>query len=106
MPKQHFRVYTPTPSRCYAVSMTKQNSKNGRQDEAVSYEIGLQGQIDSKWSAWFAAMQVVRQEDGTTLLIGSLADQAALFGVLKRVRDAGIPLLSVNQVKRLNEEKS
>ena len=96
--EQHFRVYTPTPPKPYAISMTEQQSKNGRQDEAIVYEIGIQGHLDAKWAAWFEDMQIECHDNGTTLLTGALTDQSALYGVLKRIRDLGMPLVSVNQI--------
>ena len=63
------------------------------------YEIRLQGQLEARWEAWFDGLAISLDEDGNTLLSGPLADQAALHGLLKKVRDLGLPLLSVNQVQ-------
>lgn len=62
------------------------------------YEIRLKGHLDSRWVMWFDGMTFTLEEDGNSLLSGYLADQAALHGLLKRVRDVGLPLLSVNSV--------
>jgi len=62
------------------------------------YEIGLQGQLGRRWSDWFDGLAVVPRADGTTVLRGPMADQAALHGVLARLRDLGVPLLFVVQV--------
>lgn len=62
------------------------------------YEIGLQGQLDERWSEWFDGMTVVAGPDGTTVLRGSMVDQSALHGVLARLRDLGVPLLFVAQI--------
>src|SRR5512137_2984624 len=63
------------------------------------YEIRVEGHLDREWSAWFDGLTVSLAEDGTTLLSGPVADQAALHGLLKRVRDLGTSLISINQVE-------
>jgi hypothetical protein len=60
------------------------------------YEIRLNGQLDERWAKWFDSMTITLEENGNTLLSGPLADQAALHGILKKVRDLGLTLLSVN----------
>ena len=60
------------------------------------YEIRIDGHLDREWSDWFEGLAVTLAEDGTTLLSGPVADQAALHGLLKKVRDLGAPLISVN----------
>jgi len=62
------------------------------------YEIRLRGRLDQRWASWFDAMTVSTDADGTTLIRGPVADQAALHGLLARLRDLGLPLLSVTQV--------
>jgi hypothetical protein len=62
------------------------------------YEIRVQGQIDRQWADWFAGLTITYDTDDSTLLRGSIVDQAALHGVLIRVRDLSLTLLSVNQV--------
>jgi hypothetical protein len=59
------------------------------------YEIRLKGHLDSQWAEWFGGLTIILEEDGTTLLSGPVADQAALHGLLKKVRDLGMPLVSV-----------
>ena len=66
--------------------------------QAQVYEIRLQGHLDARWADWLEGLSITLDEDGSTLLRGPLADQAALHGVLKKVRDLGLPLLSVNPV--------
>ena len=61
------------------------------------YAIRIQGHLDSRWSAWFDGMEVLTQDDGTTVVRGQVADQAALHGLLARLRDLGLPLVSVAQ---------
>jgi hypothetical protein len=61
------------------------------------YEIRIGGHLDGRRAAWFDGMTLTADEDGTTLVRGVLADQAALHGVLQRLRDAGLPLISIIQ---------
>lgn len=63
------------------------------------YEIRLQGRLDAHWSTWFDGMSLTPGADGTTVLQGPVADQAALHGVLARLRDLGLPLISVRQME-------
>ncbi|MFN8488901.1 MAG: hypothetical protein U0350_15045 [Caldilineaceae bacterium] len=69
--------------------------------QPVVYQIRLKGHLDSQWTDWFGGLTVTLNEDGNTLLTGPVIDQAALHGLLKKVRDLGMPLLSVNQVPPL-----
>ena len=62
------------------------------------YHIRLKGHLDSRWSAWFDGMTISNQENGETVLREPLADQAALHGVLIKIRDLGLPLIAVCQV--------
>ena len=62
---------------------------------APQYEIRVAGHLAPRWSAWFDGLTVTTRTDGTTVLRGPVVDQAALHGVLQKLRDAGIPLLSL-----------
>jgi len=62
------------------------------------FEIRLQGHLDDRWAEWFDGMRFILQPDGTTVLSGPVADQAALQGLLRRIADLGMTLLSVNAV--------
>lgn len=64
-----------------------------------SYEIRLQGHLEARWIEWFDGLAITLEENGNTLLSGPVADQAALHGLLKKARDLGLPLLSVNTVE-------
>ena len=66
---------------------------------APYYEIRLKGHLETRWVRWFDGLTITLEEDGNTLLSGPLADQAALHGILKKVRDLGLTLLSVNSVE-------
>jgi len=63
------------------------------------FEIRLKGHLDSRWAAWFDGLTLTNESDGTTLIHGPVADQAALHGLLQKVRDVGLPLVSVTQVE-------
>lgn len=65
----------------------------------VCYEIRVQGHIGDSWSSWFEGLSLHHEENGETVLYGPLADQAALHGILIRIRDLGLPLVSVNRVE-------
>ncbi len=67
-------------------------------DEAGRYEIRLKGRLDSRWAAWFDGLTVTQQNDGTTVIHGLVVDQSALHGLLTKVRDIGIPLISVTRI--------
>ena len=62
-----------------------------------TYRVQVRGYLDDRWSDWLAGLVIQRQDDGTTALVGPVVDQAALHGVLARIRDLGLPLLSVNR---------
>ncbi|QTG83153.1 hypothetical protein J5251_15670 [Arthrobacter crystallopoietes] len=62
------------------------------------YEIRLEGRLDSRWAAWFDVPSLTNESDGTTVIRAHVADQAALHGLLQKVRDIGLPLVSVTQV--------
>jgi hypothetical protein len=64
----------------------------------VQYEIRVNGHLGTRWAAWFEGLAVVRESDGTTVLRGSVVDQAALHGLLQKLRDVGTPLISLTQV--------
>ena len=65
---------------------------------AGRYEIRISGHLHERWAAWFDGLSVTHQDDGTTVVSGPLPDQAALHGLLQRVRDLGMPLISVTEV--------
>jgi hypothetical protein len=62
------------------------------------YRIRIGGHLDPAWSAWFDGLAITQEEDGTTTLTGALVDQAALYGLLSRLRDLGATLLSVERL--------
>jgi hypothetical protein len=73
-------------------------SRAGASNPAV-YQLRIEGRLDPQWEEWFDGMAITPRDDGTTLLTSPMVDQAALYGVLKKVRDLGLPLLSVIRVE-------
>lgn len=63
------------------------------------YELRLLGHLPARWADWFDGLTITHQPDGTTTLAGPIADQAALHGLLRKVRDLGLPLIAVNPVR-------
>ena len=66
-------------------------------NEGGSYDIRLKGHLNARWADWFDGLTLTQESDGTTLLSGSLIDQAALHGLLGKVRDLGLPLIAVHR---------
>jgi hypothetical protein len=66
--------------------------------EPGRYEIRLQGHLAARWAAWFDGLRLTHERDGTTVIRGPVVDQAALHGLLKKVRDLGLPLIAVTRV--------
>jgi hypothetical protein len=71
----------------------------GSHHDPGRYEIRLKGHLDSRWAAWFDGLSLTSETDGTTIICGPVADQSALHGLLQKVRDLGVPLVSVTQVE-------
>jgi len=81
----------------------------GTHGTSGGYEIRLQGQLDAAWSNWFEGFTLTSEGDGTTTLTGSAIDQAALHGLLRRVGDLGVTLISVHRIdsdRRVNHAGS
>ena len=70
----------------------------GHHHEAGRYEIRLKGHLDSRWANWFEGLSLTNESDGTTVIHSHVADQAALHGLLQKVRDVGLPLVSVTHL--------
>lgn len=66
----------------------------------TSYEIRVKGHLDRRWSEWFDGLQITNSQNGVAVLSGEIVDQAALHGVLVKVRDLNLPLISVTSVDR------
>lgn len=68
-------------------------------DGSPGYEIRLKGHLDARWADWFDGLDLTNESDGTTALRGPVVDQAALHGLLQRLRDVGLPLVSVTPLE-------
>jgi hypothetical protein len=68
-------------------------------NESGLYQIRLKGHLDKRWTDWFEGLTITLEDNGDTLLTGLVIDQAALHGLLKKVRDLGMPLVSVNPLE-------
>ena len=77
-----------------------------RYDESILYEIRVKGHLDDRWIEWFDGLSFTHDGDGTTILRGPVVDQAALHGVLRKVRDLALTLVSVIRVDREQPEVS
>ena len=77
------------------------NELNPKTDpsQPVVYQIRVKGHLGHEWTDWFEGLTITLEEDGDTLLTGPVIDQAALHGLLKKVRDLGLTLISINQVQ-------
>jgi hypothetical protein len=76
------------------------NKLNSETDpgQPIVYQIRLKGHLGCQWTDWFGGLSITLEDNGNTLLTGPVVDQAALHGLLKKVRDLGMPLISVNHV--------
>jgi hypothetical protein len=68
-------------------------------DQPMVYQIRIKGHLGSRWTDWFGGMTITLEDNGETLLTGPVVDQAALYGLLRKVRDLGMPLISAVRVK-------
>jgi hypothetical protein len=79
--------------------MSKELEQKTDLGKSMVYQIRIKGHLGHQWTAWFEGLTITLEEDGNTLLTGQVIDQAALHGLLKRVRDLGLPLISVCPVQ-------
>lgn len=80
------------------VQMRATHTSTEDHHEPGRYEIRLKGHLDARWADWFEGLSFTHESDGTTILSGPVVDQAALHGLLRKVRDLGMPLISVSPV--------
>ena len=78
--------------------MSNKLNPNTDPSQPTVYQIRIEGHLGPQWTDWFGGLTITLEEDGDTLLTGPVVDQAALFGLLRKVRDLGMPLLSVIRV--------
>ena len=79
--------------------MAGKHNQNADPNQPMVYQIRIKGHLDQNWTDWFDGLTITLEDDGNTLLTGLVIDQAALYGLLKKVRDLGMPLVSVNRLK-------
>ena len=79
--------------------MSDKQTYNEKYNQQQCYEIRIKGYLDDRWSDWFEGLTITLEENGDTLLTGPVVDQSALHGLLKKVRDLGLPLVSVSPVE-------
>ena len=77
----------------------EEDNRNETEEQDDVYEIKFKGHLGERWASRFAEYELIRREDGTTLMVGPIADQSALYGLINQVRDLGLELISVNRVK-------
>jgi hypothetical protein len=75
--------------------MTQKRNYKTNSGQPMVYQIRVKGHLDSHWTNWFEGMSIIPEDNGNTLLTGQVIDQAALYGLLKKVRDLGLPLISI-----------
>ena len=80
-------------------------SNKSESNELTIYQIRIGGRLGEQWTAWFTQMTLTLADNGDTLLTGPVVDQAALHGLLRKVRDLGLPLISVVQHQSGNEDE-
>ena len=81
----------------YFQAMSETHGPSAANHGSGRYEIRLNGHLDARWADWFGGLTLSREADGTTLIQGQVVDQAALHGLLQKVRDLGLPLISATQ---------
>lgn len=79
--------------------MSTTSASTEKPDDPGHYEIRIKGHLANRWADWFEGMTITREDNGETRLTGTVVDQAALHGLLRKVRDLGMPLVSVIHVK-------
>ncbi len=79
--------------------MSETHASSAAHYEPTIYEIRIKGHLDDRWGDWFGGLTITLRDNGDTLLTGRVVDQAALYGLLRKVRDLGMPLLSVNRIE-------
>ncbi len=86
--------------------MEDEQRSNPEAEQQTVYQIRIKGHLDQQRMNWFEGLTISLEEDGKTLLSGTVIDQSALHGILKKIRDLGMPLLSVNSIGQKQQDKS
>jgi hypothetical protein len=84
--------------------MSTRRAPSGEPPAAETYEIRVDGRLDARWVTWFDGLALTAEGDGTTTLRGAVVDQAALHGLLQRIRDLGLVLVSVTSIDPIQSE--
>jgi hypothetical protein len=84
--------------------MSNKLNPKSNPSQPMVYQIRIKGHLGSQWTDWFEGLTITLEENGETLLTGPVVDDAALHGLLKKVRDLGMPLLAVNRVEPGQED--
>ena len=79
--------------------MSNESNLNSEKAEPLIYQIRIKGHLDRKWADWFSGLSITLLDNGETLLTGPVLDQAALHGLLRKVRDVGLPLVAVIRIE-------
>jgi hypothetical protein len=83
--------------------MPNDNGADMGPDQPLAYQIRINGHLGRQWTDWFSGLAITLEDNGDTLLTGLIVDQAALHGLLRKVRDLGMPLISVSSRSQLEE---
>jgi hypothetical protein len=86
--------------------MSETHASTEGQHEPGLYEIRIKGRLDHEWSDWFDGLTITLEDSGDTVLTGLVTDQSALFGLLKKIRDLGMPLVSVRPLEHHQTDQS
>ena len=77
--------------------MSNKRIMQSENEQSMTYQIRIKGHLDSQWTEWFEGLTITLEANGDTILSGSVIDQSALHSLLKKIRDLGMPLVSVNR---------
>jgi hypothetical protein len=79
--------------------MSNNSDKNSGFNQPSKYQLRLEGQLNEQWKDWFDGISITPEDSGNTLITVIVPDQSALYGLLKKIRDLGLPLISVNRIE-------
>jgi hypothetical protein len=83
--------------------MSNMRDQKTNPSQPMIYQIRIKGHLGSEWTDWFEGLTITREDNGDTLLTGPVVDQAALHGLLKKIRDLGMTLISIQTINKMNE---
>jgi hypothetical protein len=83
--------------------MSNMGDQKTNPSQPVVYQISIKGHLGSQWADWFEGLTITREDNGDTLLTGPVVDQAALHGLLKKIRDLGMTLISIQTIDKMSE---